>query len=34
LTLVSGVFALRDFQLLFERGALVTIDFADQPTRH
>jgi hypothetical protein len=34
LTLISGVFALRNFHLLFEHGALVTIDFADQPTRH
>jgi hypothetical protein len=34
LTLISEMFALRDFQLLVDRGVLVTLAFADPPTRH
>ena len=34
LTLISDMFALRNFHLLVDRGVLVTIDFADPPTRH
>jgi hypothetical protein len=34
LTLISDMFAFRNFQLEIERGVLVTIDFADPPTKH
>ena len=34
LTLISAMFALRNFHLSSSRGALVTIDFADPPTVH
>ncbi len=34
LTLISDMFAMRNFHLLVERGVLVTIDFLDSPTRH
>ncbi len=34
LTLISDMFAQRNFHLRIERGVLVTIDFAAPPTRH
>jgi hypothetical protein len=34
LKLVSEMFALRDFHLVVDRGALVSLVFADRPTRH
>ena len=34
LKLVSETFALRDFHLVVKRGALVSLAFADPPTRH
>jgi hypothetical protein len=34
LKLISGIFALRDFQLVVDRGALVSLAFADPPTKH
>jgi hypothetical protein len=34
LKLISEMFALRDFHLVVDRGALVSLAFAAQPTRH
>ena len=34
LKLISEMFALRDFRLVVARGALVSLAFADPPTRH
>jgi hypothetical protein len=34
LKLISEMFALRDFQLVVDRGELVSLAFADPPTRH
>ena len=34
LKLVSEMFALRGFQLVVDHGALVSLAFADRPTRH
>jgi hypothetical protein len=34
LQLISETFALRDFHLVVDRGALVSLAFADPPTRH
>jgi hypothetical protein len=34
LKLISEMFALRDFHLVVERGFLVSLAFADPPTRH
>ena len=34
LKLISEIFALRCFQLVVDRGALVSLAFADPPTRH
>ena len=34
LTLISEMFALRDFHLVVDRGALVSLAFADAPTKH
>jgi len=34
LKLISEIFALRCFQLVVDRGALVSLAFADSPTRH
>jgi len=34
LKLISETFALRDFHLVVDRGALVSLAFADPPTRH
>ena len=34
LKLISEMFALRDFQLVVDRGAVVSLAFADPPTRH
>lgn len=34
LKLISEMFALRDFHLVVDRGALVSLAFADPPTRH
>ena len=34
LPLISDMFALRDFHLLIDRGAVVKIDFVKRPTTH
>jgi hypothetical protein len=34
LKLISERFALRDFHLVVDRGALVSLAFADSPTKH
>ena len=34
LKLISEMFALRDFHLVVDRGALVSLAFADPPTKH
>jgi len=34
LKLISEMFALRDFYLVVDRGALVSLAFAGEPTRH
>jgi len=34
LKLISEVFALRNFHLVVDRGAVVSLAFADPPTRH
>lgn len=34
LKLISELFALRGFYVVVDRGALVSLAFADQPTRH
>jgi hypothetical protein len=34
LKLISAMFALRDFHLVVDRGALVSLAFADPPTMH
>jgi hypothetical protein len=34
LKLISEMFALRDFHLVVDRGALVSLAFAERPTRH
>jgi hypothetical protein len=34
LKLISEMFALRDFYLVVDRGALVSLAFADPPTKH
>ncbi len=34
LKLISEMFALRDFHLVVDRGALVSFAFADPPTKH
>ena len=34
LKLISEMFALRDFHLVVERGALVSLAFTDPPTKH
>jgi hypothetical protein len=34
LKLISEMFALRDFQLVVDRGFLVSLAFADAPTKH
>ena len=34
LKLISELFAMRDFHLVVDRGALVSLAFADPPTRH
>jgi hypothetical protein len=34
LKLISELFALRDFHLVVDRGALVSLAFADPPTKH
>jgi hypothetical protein len=34
LKLISKMFALRDFHLVVDRGALMSLAFADRPTRH
>jgi hypothetical protein len=34
LKLISEMFALRDFHLVVDRGALVSLAFADQPIKH
>ena len=34
LKLISEMFALRDFHLVVDRGALVSLVFADPPTKH
>ncbi len=34
LTLISDMFAMRNFHVLIERGVLVAIDFSAPPTRH
>ena len=34
LKLISEMFARRDFHLVVDRGALVSLAFADRPTRH
>ena len=34
LKLIAAIFALRDFHLVVDRGALVSLAFADPPTKH